>query len=575
MPVAFVKFVTLLAIVPNVVFCNKTEHFLNFWKITGRESESEICVVNTALNDHGWSDFIVLVLGKTAKPYLVQRLIASNDSEFALRVCSVIVSPIPEDDSEQVIEGLFSNKALNRFAWIVLVSTGDSSKYATVHRYRDFVRRYNILNSVLVIYGNFYRHDLLIDETVQVSEVDFKHTLQFNGWPFRVEDTKARNLSRRKKRILSGVYYVLLKEFSTFTNATVQWILSDRPAPKLKWFLDNRIDIHLHVPLIFHTRFEIMPEYQLQGVCLLVPEKVIGPYVHHLLKPFQTSLWLLILVVIVTLITLKIGFKRWFQEPLCLQILFGVSKKSFEASGIERALLLVLFWLMFILCECYSNRMISFMMNTRYQPHFQSFEEFNKINATTVIQDGVNVRKHHFHTINSHRLEYRKRINKLSINESYLTLCDWAQTFISSEQNMCPVEKRTLFYMLPDRVSTFLRSSMFLPTSIFTVRLRMIYYKIIEAGIWDHWMQQERKELKLPEQLQHLDLTFDDLISIWWILAWGAALGGSVLLLEVGIFQRRRILAWMIALKQRMLMVEVLVVSVKNFLLNYFQRICF
>lgn len=111
--------------------------------------------------------------------------------------------------------------------------------------------------------------------------------------------------------------------------------------------------------------------------------------------------------------------------------------------------------------------------------------------------------------------------------------------------------------MIPEIASKILTSYVFLSFSIFTVQFKLIYYKLIEAGIWDHWEQNERKDFKQQEQLQHLDLTFDDLISIWWLLAWGAILGGTALLLEIAAFQRSKITALIIVLKEKIVKLKI------------------
>ncbi|EDS28470.1 conserved hypothetical protein [Culex quinquefasciatus] len=326
-----------------------------------RESE-EICFVNTAPNDLRWSDFTQLALAQSVQSFHVQRLIASNDSEFATRVCSVIVSPLTEEESVQVIEGLFRNKALNRFAWIVLVSTDDSSTHETVHRYRDFVRRYNILNSLLVIHGDWYRHNLVLDQTKPILQKE------------------------------------LIAQFKT--------------------------------------------------------------------------------------------------------------KQSLQVK------------------------------------------------------------------------EYRKHIHSLSANESYLKFCDWAQMFVGSDQNIDPTTRQTLFYLIPGTASAILVSNVFLPSSIFNIEFKVIYDKLIESGIWNHWKQQERKDFKQPDQLQHLVLTFDDLISIWWILVWGAVLGGTALLLEIAASNRKGIIARITVLMVKILtdfkrIGAAVIVSVKAFVVNAVQRIWF
>lgn len=191
------------------------------------------------------------------------------------------------------------------------------------------------------------------------------------------------------------------------------------------------------------------------------------------------------------------------------------------------------------------------MMNTKFQPHLRSFEEFDKLNYAAVTSGEPNTRNPFFPTLNPHTLDYHKLFNNFSTSESYLAFCDFAQMFVGSNQNLDPTSRQPIFYLIPDVATTMLLSNVFLPSSIFTEQFKIVYYKLIEASIWGRWEQQERKNFIRQEELQHLVLTFDDLISIWWVLAWGAALGGTALVLEIATFHRRDAVGKLIVIRQR------------------------
>lgn len=434
----------------------------------------------------------------------------------------------------------------------MLVVVDDIVEDAAFMIYREFVKKNNLLNSLLV--GNsaeLYSYDLLLDRIRQVFQVDFskKHLRQVHGWPFKVENPKNGLDPGRAKQILTGSYYMLLKEFSVATNATLQWILPESSAPNLVWFLENQIDVILHAPFLVYPPFEFLPEYHLEGICLIVPEQLIGAYVHHLLKPFKTSLWLLILVIISVVVGFNIRIRSWCQKPLFWQILFGVGSKAYKSLWFERAALCVLFWLKFILSECYSNKMIAFMFNTRYQPHMQSLEDFYRTNAVAVIPDNEHTRQIPF----PNKLVFREKLDELTTDENYLILCDWAQTYINSIYNVDPNTRLNRFYMIPEMLVSTMFSNVFLSSSIFAVQFKLSYDKFFEAGIWNHWVNLEGKDLKQQDELLHLELTYDDLISIWLVLLVGAAAGGTALLLEIAFSHRRWIQSEFSKLKKLLL----------------------
>ncbi|EDS28467.1 conserved hypothetical protein [Culex quinquefasciatus] len=354
----------VLGVLENVIFCYNKEIYFNL--STGlRQESAEICVVNTAVPDDE---------------------------------CSIIVSPLSEEDSSTVILNLFTNRVLNRFAWIVLVVVDDMVEDAAFMIYIEFVKKFNLLNSLLV--GNsaeLYSYDLLVDRIRQVFQVDFsqKHLRQVHGWPFKVENPKNGLDPGRAKQILTVV------------------------------------------------------------------------------------------------VGFNIRIRSWCQKPLFWQILFGVGSKAYKSLWFERAVLCVLFWLMFILSECYSNKMIAFMFNTRYQPHMQSLEDFYRTNAVAVIPDNEHTRQIPF----PNKLVFREKLDELTTDENYLILCDWAQTYINSIYNVDPNTRLNRFYMIPEMVISTMFSNVFLSSSIFAVQFKLSYDKFFEAGIWNHWPLASQSEL--------------------------------------------------------------------------------
>lgn len=303
-----------IVLILNGILCCIKEVPFDLLKRSNPESV-ELCIVNTPSYHHRWNDFIGKLLMQAAELNFVLRLVASNDTAFAARECSCIVSPLAAKLSTDSIKGLMYHKATNRFAYLVLVAFDDLPNGAILQHYRVFVRAHRILNSLLLLHGCLYSHNLLLDQTIIKNEGDISDIIErdkFNqvyGWPFKIDKPDSMKHLFHAKQILKGKYYMLLKTFAVSTNASFQWVSLKPISPDINWYIRNKIDIIVNVPFKASTMIEYIPEHNLQGFCLLVPEAFIGPYVHHLLNPFQTALWILILLVIASVIAFNIKFQ--------------------------------------------------------------------------------------------------------------------------------------------------------------------------------------------------------------------------------------------------------------------------
>lgn len=502
--------------------------------------------MNSAPGDYFWNDFAANFLKSASDLGFAQRLVGSNESSFNARKCSVIAFSVTSEESVELVEELFRQRASNRDAIVVLFGGANLEEEIVLEKYRMFVRENVLPNSVLIgIESKMFHHDLFFDETDQSMEDELitklNHLKQVWGWPLRMENPLKSVYIRRAWTIQKGAHNALFKELAASTNATLEWISPDKPDPQYSWFITNQIDVVVSTPYIPVVELDFIEEHQLQGLCLLIPEQISAGYDHHLLKPFKTTLWILIAIIIGIAVVLNAKFDSLFKASIILQILFGSPTGFHQCQWIERASVLIMSWLMFVLCEIYTNKLIPFMLNTKYEPHIRSFAELNSTNFNIVIKDAPFLRKINIPKFDRDRIEYRHNVSNLSPNEIYLTQCYWANLIVRSSLNLDPTTKQPKFYVMPEVTASVLFSNAFLPKSVFANKFKTIYDVLFDAGIWDHWTEWENKEFKRQDELEHRVLTFKDLIANWKIIGYGCVINWMVLLLEVAVFHRMMI----------------------------------
>ncbi|EDS28468.1 conserved hypothetical protein [Culex quinquefasciatus] len=114
-----------------------------------------------------------------------------------------------------------------------------------------------------------------------------------------------------------------------------------------------------------------------------------------------------------------------------------------------------------------------------------------------------------------------------------------APWILSSKWTRDPITNAPLFYKIEETISRTVYGSLFLPPSAFAERFSQMYDRFTDTGIWSHWIDDEVRQFKRSTELQRRNLSFVEIGVVGWILEWGFALGGVVLLLENVFFYRK------------------------------------
>ncbi|EDS28463.1 conserved hypothetical protein [Culex quinquefasciatus] len=145
--------------------------------------------------------------------------------------------------------------------------------------------------------------------------------------------------------------------------------------------------------------------------------------------------------------------------------------------------------------------MIQFMVENKYEDHVSSVDEF-------LASDAV------IHTV------------------VVYTSCVAANAFVNSVDNIDPRTGNLRIYTMAEPLSETLMGHTLSRTEPFTQRFKQVYDRLQEAGLPDFWMQIMRTFHSRNPDLVVTMLGFEELISLWWILAYGWGSAGLALLGE-------------------------------------------
>lgn len=116
----------------------------------------------------------------------------------------------------------------------------------------------------------------------------------------------------------------------------------------------------------------------------------------------------------------------------------------------------------------------------------------------------------------------------------HLATCRLAEIFVGSFENVNPSTNDLQFYVLRESFHWNLVQHTVSRYEPFAEKVGSFHTQLIEAGIWDLWIQLlSERYAKRTSELVTNRLSFDDLISLWFILLSGFTVSGAVLAGEV------------------------------------------
>lgn len=209
---------------------------------------------------------------------------------------------------------------------------------------------------------------------------------------------------------------------------------------------------------------------------------------------------------------------------------------------IQRSLLQICIFMIFILGNAYQTLIISLISESRYGATIKTFDELMQSNYNFKVDSLF------YYMMNSTDLEINLQsidniVNHINYQQEALNntaivfSCDVAEFIMYSDEYDFHVVD--YYYMLPDQVYSFYES--FSTSKFIPYHERLQYYSslIFESGIRQHWKEFEkfndnRGKIEINKMNNEENLiNFDDLFGVFYLLGFGLILAAIVLLLEI------------------------------------------
>lgn len=519
-------------------------------KLPSKAASPLFCLIHTTtISDHfpaphGFQQMIISSIGSCRR--LTKRcthyLISFDDRSWRLLI--------------EVLKRLFFAKKWNNRSYFIFI-TESQFDGRTSKTYGNLMDFFGVTNSVLIFWNpamnastlngwNYFANRMENFKSFSTMENHLKtdHLRNVFGSSFRAsfEIDIPSMLSINESRY-GGSFVQAIKVYANHINASLHWhqgLARTSTEKRNKLFANAGIDIAPNVgynnPHIGYM-YGSMSNY----LVLLIPEKINEPFYKNLLIPFSTAVWIFIAAMLTSSSTLHRFFERYFVRNMLLMIFFGSKTAGHKLTTLERLVLVCFMINFFLLCESYLAIMLSYMLNTKYQPHLQTLDELEQSSLSICLRSGKSLAAYkNFFNVVSPKLEDRVVIKNFSNHWYDVESCSWvmryevAEVFLVSSSNYERGTMRRKMYVLPQMLSWLTRVHSVSRLRPFGDHFGSVLRRMIEAGFWKYW-----NDLVMGKMLQSqkwgsfIVFSFYDLISLWYILAYGYLLCTIVFVGEI------------------------------------------
>lgn len=510
------------------------------------------CVIQTAKRNDPLQNLYQLNANRGHQQFVV----SSNPNFNLFDRCSHYLVSFDEQNlasTEELFLSLFLSRGWNNRGYFLFLI--DSSR-KSLNLYGKFVKKFAVTSSALIIWEptlryfglNYFVRD--VEELSSVADVvqhlrnDFLRNV--NGQKFRVgfymNVPSAIHLPGSK---LGGSAVMLADTFVKYINASIWWSFGLEEIHIYKFaqfFVESNLDLVPNMGLN-SSLVETIPGHLTESIVLIIPETLQGPFFEHLLRPFSTSSWFVILVTLCTVWILNRKLNQYFPRNMLMMLFFGSATPEHRLKRTERLVLVSLDIMMFVLSESYLAIMLSFILTHRYEAHLQTLDDFEKSTIPLCMYQGddpihlkmlsqmtsIDLTKHataSFSSAEWYNVEWCSRLMRY----------DAADAFLRSKLNNNDKKSNRKFYMLPQHVIYSMRTHSMPRQRPFAKLFDLIQRWTIEAGLWIHW-DNFVKDLYTNYYLEDFEFfSFNDLLSLVYILIYGHLTSAIVLLAEIVIY---------------------------------------
>uniref|UniRef100_A0A8W7JBB3 Ionotropic glutamate receptor L-glutamate and glycine-binding domain-containing protein n=1 Tax=Anopheles albimanus TaxID=7167 RepID=A0A8W7JBB3_ANOAL len=347
--------------------------------------------------------------------------------------------------------------------------------------------------------------------------------------------------------VFGGADNVFLQTVVERLNATHLWIYHTHNDRKL-----NTTNLH-EVDQIFlssgRTSFSInrlLPSTlrrlylnTFDGTCVLVPRKPLQSFILRLWQPFSQYLWYLVLLLAVAAILVNLVLPRLFSVNYLLALLFGGVAAVYQLRALDRTVLSVLDVLLFLLKEAYTAKIITYMVQIRYEPELETMAELARSGPPLLIRPS-DYESHQERLASVPGLRTQVRTDYSLIGTawtSYFTTthahvipCSYGRSLVHSHAMSEPDAPQ--FYVLREQLLIQPEAFTFPHYTLLIERMRFYIACLTESGIYGHWLREDfyyREWTIEPDEI----LRFEKMASLFYVLLVGYAAAMVVFMLEL------------------------------------------
>ncbi|EAT39501.1 AAEL008712-PA [Aedes aegypti] len=262
--------------------------------------------------------------------------------------------------------------------------------------------------------------------------------------------------------------------------------------------------------------------------CLFLHERPIENFLVLLSRPFTDLAWVLIASVAVLCLVLGHFYVKYFPRNLLLMAFFGIPLPCHRLARSERIVLLMLNLLLLILSSAYITKMLEIMYSVKYKPHIQTIREFGQ-SGMVVYSVYAAEREQIQNVYPSWRLADVVSSETIPEDSAMPIRCVVVELYLQSRFNLDPHTEMRKFYVVREPLFWDAITHSFAKSNPLVERFVQVWDRLYEAGIVQRLVREFKNENR-DERNVFVDslLQFNDLILMWWILAYGFGASAKV-----------------------------------------------
>uniref|UniRef100_A0A182KGV8 Uncharacterized protein n=1 Tax=Anopheles christyi TaxID=43041 RepID=A0A182KGV8_9DIPT len=263
------------------------------------------------------------------------------------------------------------------------------------------------------------------------------------------------------------------------------------------------------------------------GMCVLVPRKVLQTFILKLWQPFSQYLWYTVIAIVLAAIVGNLTMPRLFAVNYILALLFGSKCVDYRLKAFDRTILSTLDVLLFLLKEAYTAKIITYMIQTRYETELDTLAQLALNGPPLLLTPGDYERlSESLRTIGGLRIVLRQDFSSLTTSWrdyfrpafAHAIPCSYGRALVGSHS--MHESDAPKFYLLREKLLIQPEAYSFPLNSPFVGRFRYFVECLWESGIFGSWLSDDYYTQDRTPTLDEV-LKFENLASLFYVLLVG------------------------------------------------------